>query len=226
MTLQAGDLRNATATSISTTSIGAGPHTIRANYSGDSSYPATSTSILLTVAKAHLGVVADNKARPAGQPNPPLTASFVGFVNGEDATSAGVTGSPTLTTTATAASAAGIYPITVVDAGTLSAPNYDFPASGFVSGTLTVTPATSASVVAGSTLPNSTYGQSIRFTATVSGGGPVPTGTVQFILDGTNFGGPVALVNGSATSNRDHHAECQYPRPRGPLFGRFGLRRQ
>src|SRR5205823_5277404 len=30
--------------------------------------------------------------------------------------------------------------------------------------------------------------------------GPVPTGTVQFLLDGANFGSPVALVGGSATS--------------------------
>src|SRR5207253_2049209 len=30
--------------------------------------------------------------------------------------------------------------------------------------------------------------------------GPVPTGTVQFVVDGANFGGPVTLVGGSATS--------------------------
>jgi hypothetical protein len=200
VTLTPGALRNATATSISTASIGAGPHTIRVDYSGDSSYPATSTSISLTVSKAHLGVVADNKTRSAGQSNPALSASFVGFLNGDDATSAKVTGTPTLSTSATAASPAGVYSISVVDSGTLSAPNYDFPASGFVNGTLTITPATSASVVASSTLPNSTYGRSIRFTAAVSGGGPVPTGTVQFVVDGANFGGPVTLVNGAATS--------------------------
>ena len=133
---------------------------------------------------------------------------------------------PTLTTTATAASPAGVYPITVVDSGTLSAPNYDFPAAGFVNGTLTVTPATSASVVAGSTLPNSTYGQSIRFTATVSGGGPVPTGTVQFIVDGTNFGNPVALVNGSATSTATTTLGASCTLRRGPLLGRCELRWQ
>jgi hypothetical protein len=200
VTLKPAPFEKATATSITTTTITAGPHTIRADYSGDGTYPATSTSVTLTVAKAHLGVVADNKTRPAGQANPPLTASFVGFVNGEDATSAHITGSPTLKTTATTTSPAAIYPITVGDAGTLAAPNYDFPASGFVNGTLTVIPATSANVIAGSTLPSSTYGQSVRFTATVSGGGPVPTGTVQFLVDGANFGGLVTLVKGLASS--------------------------
>src|SRR5439155_6084450 len=30
--------------------------------------------------------------------------------------------------------------------------------------------------------------------------GPVPTGTVQFLVDGANFGSPVTLAGGSATS--------------------------
>jgi hypothetical protein len=52
-----------------------------------------------------------------------------------------------------------------------------------------------------SSVPSPTYGQSLTFTATVSptGGGPTPTGTVQFVIDGSNFGS-VALVNGAATS--------------------------
>ncbi len=48
-----------------------------------------------------------------------------------------------------------------------------------------------------------TYGQSVGFTASASppaSGDPVPTGSVQFQLDGVNFGQPVMLVNGSATS--------------------------
>ena len=55
-------------------------------------------------------------------------------------------------------------------------------------------------VSVGSTLPNSTYGQSVSFTVTVSGGGPTPTGTVQFLVDGTDFGSAVTLAGGSATS--------------------------
>ncbi len=46
------------------------------------------------------------------------------------------------------------------------------------------------------------YGKSTTLTATVAPngtGGPVPTGTVQFSLDGAPFGAPVALVGGVAT---------------------------
>ena len=71
------------------------------------------------------------------------------------------------------------------------------------SGTLTggqnvkVTPTTSVS----SSYNPSYYGDSITFTATVTGsfgwkpgvGGAYPTGTVQFIVDGDNFGSPVTL---------------------------------
>ncbi len=48
----------------------------------------------------------------------------------------------------------------------------------------------------------STYGQSVVFTATVTASGnPVTTGTVQFVVDGSNFGSAVALNgSGQATS--------------------------
>ena len=50
-----------------------------------------------------------------------------------------------------------------------------------------------------------TYGQSVSFTATVgppASGDPTPTGSVQFQIDGSNFGSPVTLDNnGSATSD-------------------------
>src|SRR5262249_29462710 len=47
------------------------------------------------------------------------------------------------------------------------------------------------------------YGQAVTFTATVSANAPgagTPTGTVQFQIDGVNFGAPVALSGGRATS--------------------------
>ena len=74
-----------------------------------------------------------------------------------------------------------------------------FPSADFGTGTLTVTPF-AASVAVVSTLPHSTYGQSVSFTVNVSGGGPTPTGTVQFLVDGTAFGTAVTLAGGRATS--------------------------
>ena len=64
---------------------------------------------------------------------------------------------------------------------------------------VTVTQVTTTVTVSGSPSP-STYGQAVTFKATVTGA-PLPTGTVQFEVDGVNFGGFVALVNGVATSS-------------------------
>ena len=51
----------------------------------------------------------------------------------------------------------------------------------------------------------STYGQTVSFTATVANTSGqttgTPTGQVQFQIDGQNFGSPVALTSGSATSS-------------------------
>src|SRR5262249_8040733 len=124
-------LSGGVATSISTTALGAGSHTVKAQYSGDSNYAAASGTGSQDVATAHLAVVPGDQSRPVGQPNPTLTYHFDGFVDGEDANSAGITGAADLTTTADASSPAGSYPITVTDAGTLAAANYDFPAALF-----------------------------------------------------------------------------------------------
>jgi autotransporter-associated beta strand protein len=57
-----------------------------------------------------------------------------------------------------------------------------------------------ATTVGSSTNP-SRYGQPAIFTATVTAAGGTPTGTVQFMTNGANFGSPVALSGGSATSS-------------------------
>jgi hypothetical protein len=92
----------------------------------------------LSVTPAVLTVTADNKSRGYGDANPPLTASYSGFKNGETLATSGVTGAPGLTTTATGTSAIGSYPITAT-IGTLASVNYTF---AFVNGTLTITQAT------------------------------------------------------------------------------------
>ena len=67
-----------------------------------------------------------------------FTASYSGFKNRETLATSGVTGAPSLTTTAVANSAVGDYTITVAQ-GTLASANYSF---SFANGTLHVTPAT------------------------------------------------------------------------------------
>ncbi|MFH7018315.1 MBG domain-containing protein [Flavobacterium sp. FlaQc-47] len=85
----------------------------------------------LTVTKALITISADDKAKAYGTANPTLTATYLGFVNGEDETD--LTALATITTTADLTSVVGTYPITVN--GALSS-NYDFT---YVNGTLTVT---------------------------------------------------------------------------------------
>jgi hypothetical protein len=71
--------------------------------------------------------------------------------------------------------------------------------NGALSGGQNVNQAATSTAVASSSDP-SVFGQSVTFTATVSSGGGTPTGQVQFVVDGSNFGGAVTLAGGQATS--------------------------
>ena len=65
-------------------------------------------------------------------------------------------------------------------------------------------PVTCTTTTVSSLANPSVFGQSVTFTATVAAntaGTGTPAGTVQFLIDGSDFGSPVALVNGSATSS-------------------------
>ena len=86
----------------------------------------------IVVNPATLTVTANPASMTYGDSLPTFTASYSGFVNGD---SQGVlSGSPSLTTTATSTSPVGNYPINAAQ-GTLMAANYTFT---FVSGTLTI----------------------------------------------------------------------------------------
>ena len=173
--------------------LGAGSQTLSVTFTPTDGvdYTTATTTVPLTVNKVNLTVTANNASRVYGTANPAFTPTYSGFVNGD--TSAVLTGSPSLTTTATAASPVGSYTITAA-AGTLSAANYSFT---FVNGTLTVTKATSVLSVTSSLNP-SVYGNSVTFTLTVggSGSGVVPTGTVTFTEGGTTLL-PTTALNGS-----------------------------
>jgi hypothetical protein len=84
--------------------------------------------------KFPLTINADNKSMVLGGSFPQFTATLSGFVDG-DIASTSVTGVPTCTTTATASSAVGTYPI-VCTIGTLTSAKYDFVT--FATGTLTI----------------------------------------------------------------------------------------
>ena len=67
----------------------------------------------------------------------------------------------------------------------------------------TVNQASTTTGVTSSVNP-SKFGQSVTFTATVAATAPgagTPTGTVQFTVDGSNLGGPIALSGGTAQAS-------------------------
>ena len=186
-----------------TTNSGAGTYPISAT-SGTLSaanYSFSFVSGTLTVGQATLTVTANSTNKIYGATNPVFTASYGGFVNGD--TAAVLSGSPSLTTTATTNTGAGGYPITATN-GTLSAANYAF---SFVNGTLTVNPAT-LTVAANST--NKIYGAANpAFTASYSGfvngeTASVLTGSPSLITAATtnsSAGGyPIVATNGTLSS--------------------------
>ena len=73
--------------------------------------------------------------------------------------------------------------------------------NGSLSGGQTVNKASTTTGVTSSLNP-SAFGQTVTFTATVTpGSGSGPTGTVQFVIDGANFGSPVTLSGGTAQTS-------------------------
>jgi hypothetical protein len=140
-----------------------------------------------------LNITAQSTNKIFGAPLPAFTALYSGFTNGD--TTNNLTSQALASTTATAASPAGNYPITASGA---SSPNYTIVN---VDGTLTVTPAATTGVVTSSVNP-SLPSQPVSFTMTLSAVAPgagTPSGTVQFKIDGTNAGGPVPLTSGVAS---------------------------
>ena len=105
-------------------------------------YAITFAGAKLVVTPAPLTITANNQSRVYGQPNPPLTVYYQGFVNGD--TPASLTAPVALSTPAVLASFAGSYPIFV---GGAASPNY---AIRFVSGTLAIMPPTGPVVLGAS----------------------------------------------------------------------------
>jgi len=158
------------ATSIATSTLGAGTHKVTAVYSGDNTYAGNTGSIGLTVAKAPLTVTAVNKSKVYGAGVPNLTYTITGFVNGD--TVKVISGVPKLTTSATTSSGVGTYPITVAK-GTLSAANYNF--NNLVNGKLTVTKAQLTVTAVNKTKTQGAANPALTYTITGFVNGDKPT---------------------------------------------------
>ena len=122
-----------TYTTAATAASSVGSYQIMPGGMSSPNYAMSFLSGTLTVTKAELTVKADDQSREYGDANPVFTASYRGFVNGEDASV--ISGGPSFSTTADASSPVGDYSIEALP-GTLATENYEFT---FVPGTLAVT---------------------------------------------------------------------------------------
>lgn len=176
----------------STATLAAGTYAVNVSYGGDANYAASTTSTTLAVNPATLIVTANNANILVGAAIPAFTASYAGFVRGDNA--AVLSGSPSLTTTATSSSPAGVYPITVSQ-GTLTAANYTF---SFANGTLSVVQAPTVSLTTSSVITGSNAnGYTATITITNTGTGVVTGLTLTSATLGSGTGTPLPQTLGT-----------------------------
>jgi hypothetical protein len=180
--------------------IGVGNCTLVAHAAATSGNPAVAGSPQsFAIGKALLTVTANSVSRAYGTANPTFTAKITGFVNGD--TSSVVTGTPSLTTTATTTSLPGNYPITAAQ-GTLASAKYGFT---FVNGTLTIS--FTGSVPSSSTACNGAYNGTFKGSLVVGKGqtcifvaggatGSITDSGGNLILQGATIGSSVTITSG------------------------------
>jgi uncharacterized protein (TIGR03437 family) len=203
-------LSGGTAT-LSTSSLAVGTHSITVSYSGDTAFAASTSQPLTETINPTVSLTPTTTTLQASL-NPSTSGSSVTFT----ATVTGTGGTPTGTVTfldgsgalgtatlsggtatlSTSSLAAGTHSITVSYSG-----NTAFSASTSQALTETINPTVSLTPTATAlqaSLNPSTSGSSVTFTATVTGTGGTPTGTVQF-YDGSVALGTATLSGGKAT---------------------------
>ncbi|MEP4534961.1 MAG: MBG domain-containing protein [Cyclobacteriaceae bacterium] len=179
---------------------GIGVVTIEATQNGNDSFlPAAAVRQTFTVSPAVLTATANNQEITYGDAIPDLTGSITGFVNSEDA--AVLISAPVGSTTATASSDAGVYPITVSGG---SADNYTFNYVGaeltILKATATITLSDLEQEVDGSaktpTIVTSPAGLSTTITYNGETAAPTTVGTYQVVvtIDDVNHEGSASGV--------------------------------
>ncbi|MDI3321188.1 MBG domain-containing protein [Pinibacter soli] len=121
----------ATANTSATAASAVGDYTITASGAVNANYTINYVNGKLSITSAALTITADNKTKAYGAALPTFTATYSGWVNGDGVSS--LANAPSITTTATAASNAGNYPITAT--GAVNA-NYNI---SYVTGNLAIT---------------------------------------------------------------------------------------
>ena len=194
----------ATATLSAPASLPAGTYTIDITATDSKGAQTLPTTVTLTVSPVPLTITANDANIAYGQALPALSVRYSGWVNGE--TSAVLSVAPTVSTTATATSPAGSYPITASGA---ASSNYSIT---YVAGTLTIGQAASGITISSTPNPSQpgqevSFGIAVALDATkrlqaqspLTKAAAVPTGTVT-LTDGSTVLGTAALdAMGQAT---------------------------
>jgi len=209
-------LSSGTATSGNISTLSAAYHTVTATYSGDSNFGNSSGTLTgglivnLATSSVSVSLTAGTDPSVYGQ-----SVTFTAMVSGEYGTNVSGTvawsgntgcapsplsGNPGMATCTTSSLPVGASDTVTA---TYGGDGDHSGSSGSVNQTVNPsgTQAGSATTVGSSQNP-SNFGQAVSFTANVTpaSGGGTPTGTVQFAIDGTNFGSPATLSSGMATS--------------------------
>jgi uncharacterized repeat protein (TIGR01451 family) len=195
--------------SCSTSTLGAGAHSITAQYSGDTRYNTRGAALSQTVNAAKSNAALS----PSASPNPSSVGQNVTFtllITGDNGAPTGtvtfveaetVVCSATVSlgraTCGSAALAGGMHTITARYSGDT---RYNAGTSAPITQTVS-SPKAAPSVRVASSRNPSTQGEAVTFTATVSGSAGVPTGSVGFLDAGSAIAGcaNVAVATGSAS---------------------------
>ena len=179
-----------TTTATAVSHVSGDPYPITASGAADSDYTISYVPGTLTVAPVALTITANSQSEAYGAALPTLTASYSGFVNGDNSTS--LTTHPTVTTTATAVShvSGGPYPITASGAA-----DSDYTIS-YVPGTLTVAPV-ALTITANS--QSKAYGAAL----------PTLTASYSGFVNGDNFGSLTVLPTVTSAATAASHVTDQ-----------------
>jgi hypothetical protein len=183
----------------------AGSHTITATYGGDGNFNGSSSPPLtLSILKASVGetgsftgvIVFGDQATFQinifpNNPIPQKPTGTVTFLDGSTPLGSSMLVNGTATFTTTSPLAPGNHTITESYSGDDNFDSLSVPVPVFVKNT-------STTILTSSVNP-SALGQSVTFTATVSGNGGTPTGTITFTEPGAGTIGTVTLSNGQAS---------------------------
>jgi len=220
-TIGTGTLSSGVAT-LATTTLAVGGHSITAEYSGNASFNAsTSSALSQTINKGNTTTAVTSSVNPSNLGQSVTFTATVSVVSPAAGTRTGTVtffdgatniGASTLAgnvaTLSTAALTAGIHSISALYGG-----DANFNTSTSPGLTQTVKTGTTTALV--SNVNPSNVGQSVTFTATVTGAGGTPTGTITFRNSATTIGtgtlsGGVATFATSALAGGTHGITAAY----------------